>query len=73
MDQVVKGQALNQRAIAASIGINERYISRILPLAFLAPDITEAILDGRQATALSLDDCVNLPMIWTEQRRALRF
>lgn len=73
VDQVVKGQALNQRAIAASIGINERYISRILPLAFLAPDITEAILDGRQPTALSLDDCVNLPMIWTEQRRALRF
>jgi hypothetical protein len=72
VDQIQKGTALNQRAIAALTGLDERYVSRILPLAFLAPDITEAILDGRQPGALSLNDCVNLPLNWFEQHRALK-
>jgi site-specific DNA recombinase len=71
VDQIVKGEALNQRAIAASIGVNERYVSRILPLAFLAPAITEMILEGRQPDGLSISDCVNLPMLWNEHRRLL--
>jgi site-specific DNA recombinase len=57
VDQIVKGEAHNQRAIAASIGVNERYVSKILPLAFLAPDITEMILEGRHPGGLSIPDC----------------
>jgi DNA invertase Pin-like site-specific DNA recombinase len=72
VDQIQKGTALNQRAIAASTGLDKRYVSRILPLAFLAPDITEAILDGRQPGALSLSDCINLPLNWFEQHQALK-
>jgi hypothetical protein len=71
VDQIVKGEALNQRAIAASIGVNKRYVSKILPLAFLAPDITEMILEGRQPNGLSISDCVNTPMLWNEHRKAL--
>jgi site-specific DNA recombinase len=53
-------------------GINHRYISRILPLAFLAPDITEAILDGKQSAHLALKDYVqSLSMEWNAQKREL--
>jgi hypothetical protein len=46
-----------------------------LPLAFLAPDIVEAILQGRQPvelTALRLKR-TRLPLSWVEQRRLLGF
>jgi hypothetical protein len=41
-------------------------------LAFLAPDITEAILDGKQAPDLSLQNCVGeIPFEWSLRRAAL--
>jgi len=51
-------------------------ISRILPLAFLAPDIIEAILDGRQPcelTAARLKRIGELPLSWKAQRQMLGF
>jgi hypothetical protein len=51
-------------------------ISRILPLAFLAPDIAEAILDGRQPpelTAARLKRINELPISWARQRDLLGF
>ena len=43
--------------LARAMGVNAIYVSRILRLALLAPDIVEAILDGRQPAVLRLDDC----------------
>jgi hypothetical protein len=37
--------------LAAAEKINSSYVSRLLRLTLLAPDIVEAILDGRQPTA----------------------
>jgi len=46
------------------------YARRVLRLALLAPDIVEAILDGRQPAGLQLDDLLKgLPLEWKEQRR----
>ena len=71
--QIMRGDVSNQRAIAAATGLDERYIGSILPLAFLAPDLTEAILDGRQPSSLDLGRCLKpLPPEWKEQRVSLR-
>jgi len=55
--------------VANETGIHVADVSRILPLAYLAPKITDAILRGRQpveltARALMRDD---LPHLWTDQ------
>jgi len=47
----------------------ERYVSRILPVAFLAPDVTEATLEGKHASYLSLENFRgDVPVDWNEQR-----
>ena len=40
--------------IATREKINKSYVSRVLRLTLLAPDIVEAILDGRQAPEMTL-------------------
>ncbi|OBV10535.1 recombinase family protein [Erythrobacter dokdonensis] len=47
----------------------------ILGLAFLAPDIQRAILDGRQPPHLNLEwlKAFNLPLAWSKQREVLGF
>ena len=40
--------------IAAAEKINASYVGRVLRLTLLAPDIVEAILDGRQPADLTL-------------------
>jgi hypothetical protein len=62
--------------LAKSEELNRSYFSRVLRLAYLAPDITRAILEGRQPhglTAARLTDDSYLPLDWPEQRRALGF
>lgn len=51
------------------------YERRLWPLVFLAPDIQQAILEGRQPPALTLDQLLKmrLPTDWAEQRRTLCF
>ncbi len=69
VDRILSGSAANQRSIAAETGLDERYISRLLPLAFLAPDLIETILEGRQAPHLSLDIYLsNVSSEWGQQR-----
>lgn len=54
--------------IARSEVINQSYISRILRLTLLAPEIVEAILDGRQPITLQLDKLLTpFPLAWSEQ------
>jgi site-specific DNA recombinase len=45
-------------------------ISRILPLAFLSPKLTEAILTGRHSLDLALRTLTrgtDLPILWSDQ------
>ena len=58
--------------IARAEGINPSYVSRILRLTLLAPDIVDAILDGRQPPALTLARLMKpFPAAWEDQRTRL--
>lgn len=60
--------------LAAQEDVTEPYVSRILALTILAPDITEAILDGRQPRSLKLSELLrNIPLDWNEQRETFGF
>jgi hypothetical protein len=42
-------------------------VSRVLRLTLLAPDIVEAMLDGRQPTEIQLDDLLEgVPLDWED-------
>lgn len=55
--------------LAAQEGIAPSYLTRILRLTLLAPDIVEAILDGRQAPQVTLARLMDgFPEEWEGQR-----
>ena len=68
------GMTIN--ALARREGVGRTYLLRLLRLAYLAPDIVEAIVAGREPRALTVNRLmkqVQLPLGWAEQRRALGF
>jgi site-specific DNA recombinase len=71
---ILSGEASSQRSIATRLGLSERYVGRVLVCAFLAPDIVEAILDGRQPSDLTFQKLTcKLPLNWIEQRQQFGF
>ena len=69
-------ERLGVNELAASEGVTGSYITRIIRLGFLAPDIVTAILNGRQPVGLTANKLANdsrLPNSWAEQRQALGF
>ncbi|MCA3371540.1 MAG: hypothetical protein INF89_18800 [Roseomonas sp.] len=57
--------------LAAAEKINPSYVSRMLRLTLLAPEMVETILDGRQPEGLTLPALLEgVPVGWGEQRAA---
>ena len=57
--------------LATAEKVNDSYVCRILRLTLLAPDVVEAILDGRQPKVLQLKDLMGgISTDWSEQRRS---
>ena len=55
--------------LAAAEKINSSYVSRLLRLTLLAPDIVEAILDGRQPEGMTLPGLMGpFPVEWVAGR-----
>jgi len=53
-------------------GLHPKVVRQAFRLAFLSPDVTSAILEGRQPAALSLAQIPKLlPLSWTEHLRLL--
>ena len=66
---IESGRAKSITDLAEQEGVTDAYVCRLLPLTCLAPDIVEAILDGRQPKGLRLAEMLgNGPLGWEEQR-----
>ena len=66
------GEYISSAELAKAEKVNDSYVSRILRLTLIAPDIIEAILSGRQPRTLQLDDLLKpLPAAWEQQRSEL--
>jgi DNA invertase Pin-like site-specific DNA recombinase len=64
------GQVASISALARREKLCSHYAARLLPLAYLAPDLIEQILEGRQPRTLSLGSLTAqpIPLDWAEQR-----
>jgi DNA invertase Pin-like site-specific DNA recombinase len=72
-EELATGRARSLQVLAQRDGTSRRYIRRLVDLAFLSPQLVEAILQGRQSvelTATRLTE-LNLPLDWTEQHKLL--
>ena len=71
-EDLATGRAASLQAIADREDITEGYVRRLIPLAFLAPRIVDAILQGEQPvdlTAARLTGAIELPLDWNDQQR----
>jgi site-specific DNA recombinase len=68
------GECKHQRDLAKATRLEPRYINALLRVAFLAPEIVEAIIDGRQPPDLTLGSLTGvLPMSWQQQAKLISF
>jgi hypothetical protein len=65
-----EGRYASLSEMARAERIERGYLGRILRLALLAPEIVEAVLNGRQGAGLSLPGLLDsVSHLWSEQRR----
>ena len=72
-DELATGRARSLEELAQRAGITRRYIRRLVDLAFVSPQLVDAILQGRQPvklTATRLTE-LDLPLDWTKQHALL--
>ncbi|MDO8430927.1 MAG: recombinase family protein [Candidatus Binatus sp.] len=73
-ERLASGHVKSVSQLADSEGLHKRYLRRVLSLAFLAPEIVEAIVESRQPvnlTAQKLLNRIDLPMDWKEQKKVV--
>ena len=69
-----EGRYRSAAEIAEAEGVTRSFVNRLLRLTLLAPDIVEAILDGRQPKGMQLEELTRaMPSAWEEQQHRLTF
>jgi hypothetical protein len=67
-----EGRYRSAGELAEAEGVTRSFVNRLLRLTLLAPDIVEAILDGRQPKGMQLEDLTRvMPSTWEEQRESI--
>jgi DNA invertase Pin-like site-specific DNA recombinase len=75
-DRLLRDGSLSVDEVARQEGLGPSYVTRLLRLTFLAPDIVSGILAGRHPPELSARKLMadtRLPLMWDEQRALLGF
>ena len=75
-EELLSGKVPSLTTIASRDGVDKGALSRMMNLAFLAPDIVDAIIAGRQPAELTTQKLLrqkNMPLDWAEQKRVLGF
>ena len=67
LNLMLEGRASTLRAVAEQSGVQEAYVRKMMPLAFLAPNDLKAVLEGRQSPSLTVDRVArdDLPLEWS--------
>jgi site-specific DNA recombinase len=71
LDEMITGKVEGIEAIAVREGVSERSARMGLSLAFLAPDIVHAAVDGTLPRGLGLSRLVDMPPSWAHQRSTI--
>ena len=67
------GTHISVESLAQSVGVHPKIFRNGIRMAFLAPTITKAILEGDHTRNLGLKDFIGaVPLSWSEQRLAFR-
>jgi hypothetical protein len=68
------GNYADTTEIARRFNLNDAHVRRLLRFGYLAPDIVEAIVEGRQPQSLTVKRLLQgIPCAWSEQRAAFGF
>jgi DNA invertase Pin-like site-specific DNA recombinase len=73
-EKLTSGRSNSLQSISREEGVSSPYVSRVVHLAFLAPDIVQRIVRGDCAQDLNSDRLIRmapLPIAWDDQRAAL--
>lgn len=74
--RLISGRAKSMREIAEAEEVTASYVTRLVHIGLLSPDLMQAIVRGEQPPTLTAHSLISqgaLPLDWTEQRRALGF
>ena len=74
--ELLSGCIASMADIASREGISDSYVKKLMPLAFLAPEIITAITAGTQPAHLTTQMLIremDIPLDWQEQKRILGF
>ena len=69
-DDLATGRAASFREIAEAEGVDARLISKLVPIAFLDPQLVVDCIDGRNGllmTGSDVADGLEIPILWTAQ------
>src|SRR6266516_3051698 len=68
------GKYVDTMEIARRFRLSDAHVRRILRFGYLAPDIVEAIVEGRQPRSLTVKRLLQgIPCVWADQRAAFGF
>jgi hypothetical protein len=72
-EMLESGEYSSAAELAKAENVNDSYLSRVLRLTLLAPEIIESIINGQQPSTLQVDDVLKpLPLDWQRQRSILQ-